>query len=179
MGWPTCTARARSSARVAARAEIAATVLVGAVVVAGELDFDEPQPTASQTTKPIAAAMATRAPMPTRRSVQEEAGRWFTATKDRFRSCRVNPARRAATITNPRAVSSVGRAPARQAGGHWFEPSTAHHRKARSGGLFLLTSVAAPGCCQRRHGHRYPKCLPWRAGADRSSRSWANFRSWG
>ena len=24
------------------------------------------------------------------------------------------------------AVSSVGRAPARQAGGHWFEPSTAH-----------------------------------------------------
>ena len=28
-----------------------------------------------------------------------------------------------------RAVSSVGRAPARQAGGHWFEPSTAHSRK--------------------------------------------------
>ena len=28
-----------------------------------------------------------------------------------------------------RAVSSVGRAPARQAGGHWFEPSTAHHTK--------------------------------------------------
>ena len=26
----------------------------------------------------------------------------------------------------PGAVSSVGRAPARQAGGHWFEPSTAH-----------------------------------------------------
>ena len=26
------------------------------------------------------------------------------------------------------AVSSVGRAPARQAGGHWFEPSTAHSR---------------------------------------------------
>ena len=32
----------------------------------------------------------------------------------------------AATIAAPRAVSSVGRAPARQAGGHWFEPSTAH-----------------------------------------------------
>jgi hypothetical protein len=29
-----------------------------------------------------------------------------------------------------RAVSSVGRAPARQAGGHWFEPSTAHLLKA-------------------------------------------------
>src|SRR5204863_76859 len=28
------------------------------------------------------------------------------------------------------AVSSVGRAPARQAGGHWFEPSTAHSLKA-------------------------------------------------
>ena len=26
----------------------------------------------------------------------------------------------------PRALSSVGRAPARQAGGHWFEPSSAH-----------------------------------------------------
>ena len=26
----------------------------------------------------------------------------------------------------PRAHSSVGRAPARQAGGHWFEPSCAH-----------------------------------------------------
>src|SRR3954451_22436387 len=138
MGWPTCTARARSSARVAARAEIAATVLVGAVVVAGELDFDEPQPTASQTTKAIAAAMATRAPMPTRGSDQEEAGRGFTATKNRFRSCRVNPARRAATITNPRAVSSVGRAPARQAGGHWFEPSTAHLRKGPRERVFFL-----------------------------------------
>src|SRR5436853_6118249 len=29
-------------------------------------------------------------------------------------------------LGRPRAVSSVGRAPARQAGGHWFEPSTAH-----------------------------------------------------
>jgi hypothetical protein len=29
-----------------------------------------------------------------------------------------------------RAVSSVGRAPARQAGGHWFEPSTAHLTEA-------------------------------------------------
>ena len=28
------------------------------------------------------------------------------------------------------AISSVGRAPARQAGGHWFEPSIAHPRKA-------------------------------------------------
>ena len=28
-----------------------------------------------------------------------------------------------------RAVSSVGRAPALQAGGHWFEPGTAHLEK--------------------------------------------------
>ena len=31
-----------------------------------------------------------------------------------------------------RAVSSVGRAPARQAGGHWFEPSTAHPPGSRT-----------------------------------------------
>src|SRR6185312_7972402 len=31
-----------------------------------------------------------------------------------------------AMLARARAVSSVGRAPARQAGGHWFEPSTAH-----------------------------------------------------
>ena len=36
----------------------------------------------------------------------------------------------AATIPATRAVSSVGRAPARQAGGHWFEPSTAHFPRA-------------------------------------------------
>ena len=33
---------------------------------------------------------------------------------------------RFAKLAAARAVSSVGRAPARQAGGHWFEPSTAH-----------------------------------------------------
>jgi peptidoglycan-N-acetylglucosamine deacetylase len=31
--------------------------------------------------------------------------------------------------SGPRAVSSAGRAPALQAGGHWFEPSTAHIRR--------------------------------------------------
>src|SRR2546426_5229932 len=48
-----------------------------------------------------------------------------------------------ASLQGARAVSSVGRAPARQAGGHWFEPSTAHktsllihdHRPAVSGRL--------------------------------------------
>src|SRR5581483_7597119 len=39
------------------------------------------------------------------------------------------------------AVSSVGRAPARQAGGHWFEPSTAHQNcLTQTRGLF-----GAPG----------------------------------
>ena len=36
----------------------------------------------------------------------------------------------AARFTHPGAFSSVGRAPARQAGGHWFEPSNAHPRRA-------------------------------------------------
>src|SRR6187397_104852 len=33
------------------------------------------------------------------------------------------------------AVSSVGRAPARQAGGHWFEPSTAHEGSPANAGF--------------------------------------------
>src|SRR6187455_756753 len=49
-----------------------------------------------------------------------------------------------------RAVSSVGRAPARQAGGHWFEPSTAHLVKAphRRGFSFLRLPNLRP--CHRR-----------------------------
>ena len=46
-----------------------------------------------------------------------------------------SPAREPTLYPSPavsRAVSSVGRAPARQAGGHWFEPSTAHSSEARS-----------------------------------------------
>src|SRR5437763_6639007 len=74
----------------------------------------------------IASATATTAPIRTSGRVQGEAGRSFTDTKDRFRSGRGSPAAGAATIGILRAVSSVGRAPARQAGGHWFEPSTAH-----------------------------------------------------
>src|SRR5262249_31497718 len=37
----------------------------------------------------------------------------------------------------PGAVSSVGRAPARQAGGHWFEPSTAHQESPAYRGFFF------------------------------------------
>ena len=35
-----------------------------------------------------------------------------------------------------RAISSAGRAPPRQGGGHWFEPSIAHLRKPRCGAVF-------------------------------------------
>ena len=31
-------------------------------------------------------------------------------------------------LPSPRAISSAGRAPPRQGGGHWFEPSIAHSR---------------------------------------------------
>src|SRR6185503_8892557 len=54
------------------------------------------------------------------------------------RTCRRRPRRprtQSYTRLPPRAISSAGRAPARQAGGHWFEPSIAH-RKARIAGLF-------------------------------------------
>ena len=51
-----------------------------------------------------------------------------------------------------RAVSSAGRAPARQAGGHWFEPSTAHQDSrpvpTRTGPYFE---------CKRRRACR---CVP-------------------
>jgi hypothetical protein len=61
----------------------------------------------------------------------------------------------------PWAVSSVGRAPARQAGGHWFEPSTAHLMKplltrllhiASERGLRRLSSVAAYAGVRVRSG---------------------------
>ena len=45
----------------------------------------------------------------------------------------VSHARACANLSAPRAISSAGRAPARQAGGHWFEPSIAHS----SEGLYL------------------------------------------
>ena len=55
------------------------------------------------------------------------------------------------------AVSSVGRAPARQAGGHWFEPSTAHRKKGPQTRAFRCISrqssrVGSPGArlCLRR-----------------------------
>ncbi len=37
------------------------------------------------------------------------------------------------------AISSVGRAPALQAGGHWFEPGIAHHSLSIFGIYFQTT----------------------------------------
>ena len=42
---------------------------------------------------------------------------------------------------DPRAISSAGRAPPRQGGGHWFEPSIAHRQKPRSAGLLWFRRV--------------------------------------
>jgi hypothetical protein len=57
-----------------------------------------------------------------------------------------------------RAVSSVGRAPARQAGGHWFEPSTAHLERRWKQRLFSCSGSlsAAP---QRGYGKTLGKHL--------------------
>jgi hypothetical protein len=53
-----------------------------------------------------------------------------------------------------RAVSSVGRAPARQAGGHWFEPSTAHLGKPRISGVFAFRDGNASRAMLARCSHR-------------------------
>src|SRR5829696_5028468 len=59
------------------------------------------------------------------------------------RGRRLQPLLSQAKLSTPGAVSSVGRAPARQAGGHWFEPSTAHLTKAPLRRGFFV-SPAAP-----------------------------------
>src|SRR5437660_1243432 len=49
-----------------------------------------------------------------------------------------------ATFTSSRAISSAGRAPPRQGGGHWFEPSIAHFWFAGH------SPVCAVGAIQRK-----------------------------
>jgi hypothetical protein len=64
-------------------------------------------------------------PIPTHAFVQGGgSGRWNLSTLARPER---SPIR--CYIQDRRALSSVGRAPARQAGGHWFEPSSAHPRR--------------------------------------------------
>ena len=55
----------------------------------------------------------------------------------------IHPSSSWARLARPRAVSSVGRAPARQAGGHWFEPSTAHSDKSPVNGRCPFAALAA------------------------------------
>ncbi len=42
-----------------------------------------------------------------------------------------------------------GRLPARQAGGHWFEPSTAHSKNPRYGGVFVFRRLCGLGTALR------------------------------
>ncbi|GIU94865.1 MAG: hypothetical protein KatS3mg012_1322 [Gaiellaceae bacterium] len=68
----------------------------------------------------------------------------------------------------PGAVSSVGRAPARQAGGHWFEPSTAHStRPARSALTGYLASRAVQVVSPpSRRSRTFPRRGPDRIAGD-------------
>ena len=65
---------------------------------------------------------------------------------------------------DPRAISSAGRAPPRQGGGHWFEPSIAHPRSAWKAWVFgsekgFRGSNMVPFVSQAG-GHRLRSCLP-------------------
>jgi hypothetical protein len=53
--------------------------------------------------------------------------------------------RRVATLALSRAISSAGRAPSRQGGGHWFEPSIAHSRSADAAALSERVRASARG----------------------------------
>ena len=62
-------------------------------------------------------------------------------------------ARSFARLRTPRAVSSVGRAPARQAGGHWFEPSTAHLGSPAKWGFSSSRETRPRPTLNLPHGH--------------------------
>src|SRR5215210_5115649 len=57
---------------------------------------------------------------------------------------------RVATLAPPRAISSAGRAPPRQGGGHWFEPSIAHLEAPLRWGLAFSGSHRLPFPPQRK-----------------------------
>ena len=59
------------------------------------------------------------------RAVMDESSRYFV---DNYSKVNTAPASAKISLLGSvyRALSSVGRAPARHAGGHWFEPSSAH-----------------------------------------------------
>jgi hypothetical protein len=71
--------------------------------------------------------------------------------------------------TDPRAISSAGRAPPRQGGGHWFEPSIAHSdkRPANPTGFCFFWGVrfrfaGSIGLTLGKHVQRVPAARPRR-----------------
>jgi hypothetical protein len=65
------------------------------------------------------------------------------------------------------AVSSVGRAPARQAGGHWFEPSTAHADPSIRAAARMDAGVMCVRGSRERAWRAYPGAVP-RGGRSRT-----------
>jgi hypothetical protein len=63
-------------------------------------------------------------------------------------ACRVQSSR----LRGPRAISSAGRAPPRQGGGHWFEPSIAHRRNPVNCRVSVFTD-------HRDHPFKHLLCL--------------------
>src|SRR6185437_4052916 len=59
------------------------------------------------------------------------------------------------TLQASRAISSAGRAPPRQGGGHWFEPSIAHRIRPRVYWAFAFSGLLAEGA-QGSFSHMSP-----------------------
>src|SRR5262245_7983533 len=126
MGWFVLAESARRAAGEAAIGPIGLGLVFVVLEVLEELSFPR---TTSRITNAAAIASAIPAPMRTLdRRAQPVSRGSLTPRKDRRRfGGRPGSPGHLGTPRgyNPptRAVSSVGRAPARQAGGHWFEPS--------------------------------------------------------
>ena len=87
------------------------------------------------------------------------------------RGRRLQPLLSQAKLSTPGAVSSVGRAPARQAGGHWFEPSTAHLTKAPLRRGFSLVPAKV------RFASVVAVAAKWLRSSDETAPSWAGWRA--
>jgi hypothetical protein len=86
------------------------------------------------------------------------------------RPARNHRAGRLAMLPVSRAISSAGRAPARQAGGHWFEPSIAHEEGPGNRAFFSVgTTSEVPKRAGRLQGYarpdRGPRAAPCEGGA--------------
>src|SRR5262249_49521988 len=129
----------------------AATGVIAVTCAASEEEpAESSRTTTSQTTSAAATATASTAPIRTSGlRAQGPTERSFTAISIGSTPAgavlrRRNERRVALPLAPPGAVSSVGRAPARQAGGHWFEPSTAHPERPANAGLLLVQPQNSP-----------------------------------